>query len=136
MSADNVEVMRRAWDAWMRGDLEAVYDVYDEDAIWDLSHFSEWPEDRFHGIAAIDRFFRDWLAIWDDYEVGVDEILAAPDGRVVTLYWHRGTGHHSRLAMDWSGAQVSTIRDGKVTLMELYDDRAEALAAVGLTAAP
>ena len=133
MPDDNVEIMRKAWDAWVRGDLADVYRLYDRDAVWDLTHFADWPEDVYRGIDAINRFFGDWLAIWDDYEVHVDEILGAPDGRVVTLYWHRGKGRNSGLPMEWSGAQISTVRDGKITRMDLYDDRDAALAEVGLS---
>ena len=133
MPDDNVAIMRKAWDAWVRGDLAGLYRYYDDDTIWDLTHFADWPEDFYRGVEAIDRFFRDWLAIWDDYEAGVDDILGAPDGRVVTLYWQRGKGRQSGLPMEWKSAQVATVRDGLITRMDLYDDRSKALEAVGLS---
>jgi ketosteroid isomerase-like protein len=85
------------------------------------------------GHAGVRRFFGEWLEVWDDYEVGVDEILEAPDGRVVTLAWQRGRGRHSGLTMDMKWAMISTIRDGKTVRMDNYDDRRQALEAVGLS---
>ena len=37
----------------------------------------------------------EWLAVWDDYELRVDDVFVAPDGRVVSLIHHRGKGRES-----------------------------------------
>jgi ketosteroid isomerase-like protein len=76
----------------------------------------------------VERFLSEWLDVWDDYEVGVEDVLAAPDGRVISLIWHRGKG----LAMEMEMAQIASLRDGKITRLDNYDDRAEALEAAGL----
>jgi ketosteroid isomerase-like protein len=134
MSQENVEIVRRGWDAWLRGDLPGVFREYDPEVVWDMSHFRDSPESEFRGTENLGRYFNDLLAIWDDYEVGVDEILAAPDGRVVTLYWQRGRGRRSGLAMETAEvAHIATVRDGKITYIEIYSDRAEALEAAGLS---
>jgi ketosteroid isomerase-like protein len=73
----------------------------------------------------------EWLAVWDDYELRVDDVFAAPDGRAVSLIHQRGKGRESGLPLDMKSAQIATIRDGKVTRLENYDDRARALEAVG-----
>lgn len=132
MSRENVDVIRRGWDAWFRGDLETLFSTFDAEVVWDTSNFRDWPESSYHGIEGVQRFLTEWLEVWDDYEVGVDEIVPAPDGRVVTLHWHRGVGHDSRVPIEMQMAQVATIRDGKVIRLENYDDRDEALAATGL----
>jgi len=31
MSEENVEIARRAWDAWQRGDLESLFELYAPD---------------------------------------------------------------------------------------------------------
>jgi ketosteroid isomerase-like protein len=124
--------VRRSWDAWLRGDLPGVLSEYDPEVVWDLRHFRDSPESEFRGTENVEGFFNEWFAVWDDYEVGVDEILAAPDGRVVTLYWQRGKGRASGLAMHEASALITTVRDGKITHIQIYDDRAEALEAAGL----
>jgi ketosteroid isomerase-like protein len=96
------------------------------------SHYRDWPEPAYRGIAGVERFLNEWRAVWDDYEVQVDEVLPAPDGRVVSLIHHRGKGRESGLALDMENAQIATVRDGKVTRVDNYDDRVQALEAAGL----
>ena len=132
MSQENVEIVRRAWNAWIGGDMPELLRQLAPDVVWDTSHYRDWPEAAYHGTEGVERFLGEWLAVWDDYEVGVDESLAAPDGRVVSLYWHRGKGRASGLEMHDEIAYIATIRDGKIACIEIYDDRAEALEAVGL----
>jgi ketosteroid isomerase-like protein len=43
LSADSVEVVREAWEAWERGDMQAVFDFYDPAVEWDMSE-SEVPD--------------------------------------------------------------------------------------------
>ena len=132
MSRDNVEVVRTGWNAWLRGDLPALFRQFAPDIVWDTTHFRDWPESTYHGIDGVERFLDDWLYVWDEYEVGIDDVVEAPDGRVLTLLWHRGKGRNSGIAMELKMAQVATVEDGKITRLENYDDRTKAREAVGL----
>jgi len=134
MSQENVEVLRRAWDAWSRGDMNGVFATFAEDVVWDLGRMRDWPEPSYTGHAGVRRFLAEWLEVWDSYEVGVDEFAQAPDGRVVVLFWQRGLGRRSGLALDVKWAHVNTVRDGKVARIAVYESRQEALNAVGLEA--
>jgi ketosteroid isomerase-like protein len=133
MSQENVDMVREAWDAWLRGDLDALFGSYfDRDAVYDLTHFREWPDPMYRGIEGVRRGLTEWLEVWEAWEAGVDEILPAPDGRVVVLTWQRGKGRQSGLPMDMEWAQIITVGDGKITRVDAYDDRSEALEAAGL----
>jgi uncharacterized protein len=132
MSHENVEVVREGWDAWTRGDLSALLRYFDPNVVWDTSHFHDWPESTYHAIEGVERFLSEWSDVWDDYEIHVEDIRAAPDGRVVSLIVQRARGRSSGLAMEMKSAQVATLRDGKVTRIDNYEDRAEALEATGL----
>jgi ketosteroid isomerase-like protein len=92
MTQANVEVVRRGWDAWLRGDLPGLFSNVDPEVVWDTSHFHDWPESAYHGIEGVERFLTEWLEVWADYEVEVEDIIAAPDGRVVSLLLQRGRG--------------------------------------------
>lgn len=132
MAPDNIDQVRGWWAAWLRGDLPGLMAAFDPEIIWDTSGYHDWPESNYHGLEGVERFVTEWLAVWDDYEAAVEAILPAPDGRVVVLFWHRGKGRGSGLPMEVSAAQVITVRDGKTTRIDNYEDRAEALAAAGL----
>ena len=128
----NVDLVREAWDAWLRGDVNDLFAFWDPEIVWDMTHFRDWPDATYRGDEGVRRFLDDWLEVWDDYDVGLDEILAAPDGRIVTLAWQRGKGRHSGLPMEMEWAQITTLRDGKVIRIDNYDERSKALEAAGL----
>jgi ketosteroid isomerase-like protein len=134
MSQKNVELVREAWNAWLRGDADALLDSYfDPDVVYDLTHFREWPDHTYRGTEGVRRFLTQWLEVWEHWEAGVDEILAAPDGRVVALTWQRGKGRQSGVPMEFEWALITTVRNGRITRAEGYDDRSEALEAAGLS---
>jgi ketosteroid isomerase-like protein len=35
MSQENVDAVRSLWDAWERGDVESVFEIYDPAVVWD-----------------------------------------------------------------------------------------------------
>jgi ketosteroid isomerase-like protein len=133
MSEENVELVRRAWEAWQRGDIDAQFEFWDRDIVWDLTHFREWPESTYDGHEGVRRFLSEWLEVWDEYEVGLDETLATPDGRVMSLAWQRGKGRESGLVMEMEWAQIYTFQGHKITRIDNYDDRDAALKAAGLS---
>ena len=130
---ENVELVREAWDAWLRGDVDGLFAYLDPDVVWDMTHFREWPDVTYRGGEGVRRFLDEWLEVWDESGVGLDELLAAPDGRVVSLAWQRGKGRRSGLPMEMQWAQITTLRDGKTIRIDNYDDRSEALEAAGLS---
>jgi ketosteroid isomerase-like protein len=133
MSEENVEVVRKSRAAWLRGDIDDAVATYAPNAVWDLTHFRDWPELLYIGPEGMRRFLTEWLDVWDDFEAGVEDFVSVADGRVLVLAWQRGKGRHSGLAMNMEWAQVITVRDGEITRLENYDDRAEALEAAGLS---
>lgn len=98
-----------------------------------MTHFRDWPDVTYRGDKGARRFLDEWLEVWDQHESGVDEILAAPDGRIVSLAWQRGKGRHSGLPMEIEWAQITTLRDGKIVRIDNYDERSTALEAAGLS---
>ncbi|MDQ3730336.1 MAG: nuclear transport factor 2 family protein [Actinomycetota bacterium] len=132
MSQENVEVVRKACEAWMRGDLDAVFEINHPEIEWDTTHFDGWLENKvYRGREEVSGFLEEWLASWDSYEAGVDEFLDAGE-RVVAFWWQRMTGRGSGVPVELDSAQVWTIRDGQPIRIDNYTDRAEALEAVGL----
>jgi len=133
MSQENVKLIRQGWDAWLNGDLPGLFRTFDPEIVWDTSHFRDWPESAYHGPEGVEQFLTEWLDVWDDYEVSIQQIRAAPDDRVVSVLRHRGRGRESGVPMDIPMAQVATVRSGKVTRLDNYDDPRQAFEAVGLS---
>ena len=132
MSRENVDSARLVWEAWGRGDMDRIFSLLADDVVFDTRHLGDWPETEYVGHAGLKRFLGEWLEVWAEFEVGVDEYIQAAHGRVVVLFWQRGKGRRSGLATDVKWAQIASFRDGLGIRGEMYDSRAEALKAVGL----
>jgi ketosteroid isomerase-like protein len=131
MSQENVEIVRRGLEQFMATGRFAATEVA-PDFAWDMSNFKGWPEHQvYDGIAGAEAFLRDWSAAWDDWSVESEAMHDVGD-KVVDLLRQRGRSKAAGMLVDMSFAMVWTLRDGIQTRMEMYDDRDEALKAVGL----
>jgi ketosteroid isomerase-like protein len=78
---------------------------------------------------------RDWLSVWEEARIEVDEYRELDGERVLVLFHRSGRGKTSGLELGkirTDGATVFYIRDGKVTRLVFYMDRERALADLGL----
>jgi ketosteroid isomerase-like protein len=130
MSEENVEIVRRAVEAWNAGDMDAVREMYDPDVI--LQTVGDWPEPGpYEGREAVMRFFKQSRDPWDaDTLEATSDFLHAAD-RVVVRYVWRGVGHGPASNMEFT--IVWGVRKGKVRSMEFFWNHAEALEAAELS---
>ena len=135
MSSESVEMVRPAWEAWARGDLEAVMATFDDEVEWDTTRYEGWPETGIYkGRDAVREFFIAWRDSWDQYEVGVDEYIDAGEDCVVVVAWQRGIGRDSQVPVEMHWAQVIYLRDGLGHRLQVWSDIDAALEAVGVRA--
>ena len=133
MSQENVEIVRAANAALLRGDLEAVESTFSPDVEWrDLLHAPDAPE-VVHGITAVKQIWADWFEVLGDIRANVEEWVDAGDWVIcVTLWTVGGTG--SGVAVDLHAADAYELTNGKtVRAVFGYESKAEALEAVGLS---
>lgn len=86
----------------------------------------------YHGVDGLRAAMLDWLEPWDHYHAGVEDVIDAGDGRVVVLTRDRACPKGASAEVEFLGAPVWTVRDGKVARIEFYFNRTEGLAAAGL----
>jgi hypothetical protein len=80
-----VEVVRNAWEAWERGDMQAVYDFYDPAIEWDMSE-SEVPDmGVYRGHEGVRKFFREWMAPFHDYYAHAEDFTLGSEGVLVRM---------------------------------------------------
>ena len=132
MSQENVEIVRRAFEAFNARDLDRHYvEFFDREVEWRTS--VEDPDAATHrGLQAYKRYVERWLESFEGLHADVEEYIDAGDDRVFTWNRYAGRGRESGVPADWYLAIIFTIRDGKIVRAEEYFDRAEALEAVGL----
>ena len=136
MSQENVEIVRRVYDAAARRDTEEVLALYHPDVEWDGSR-SRWAEvlpgtAQFRGHEELQKVFRMYYEMWESFEDDVQELIDSGDN-VVSVVTSRGRGRASGVDVEWAGnSGVWTVRDGKVIRVVWFPSREAALAAVGL----
>ena len=130
MSQENVEIVRRTYEAWNRGDMDAVSGACDEGAI--IARTVEgWPEPApIVGRDAVMRFFAQLRETYSDEDVVAGlSFIDASDRVVVRQIW-QGKGRGPDMNMELTA--VFTLRGGRIFLLEYFWDHGEALKAVGL----
>ena len=132
MSQENVEIVRRGFDAFNRGDLEGVLD--------DLAPEYEFhPSGRFMDTQRVyrgrDGFVEFWgrfQGAWQDITISIERIEDL-DNRVLTLGSFHGRGGGSGVEVQGESAWLHTIKDGLIVHLRSFATWKEALEAVGLS---
>jgi len=132
MSRENVEVVRRNQDAWNRCDLRTWLASFRSDAEIDWSR----ARGPFKGVY---RGPREFEAFWDVFWSTFDDVhvelygLAEAGSEVV----YSNTAHmRGRQGIEVTARStfVWTVENGQITRFRMFQERAEALEAAGLSA--
>jgi hypothetical protein len=131
MSSENVEIVRRAFEAFNAGDRAAAVELLDGDVVWHLP--PNFPDAQaWHGRDAVVEGLATVTGSWDEFRVEVHELIDAGDRVVALVRFH---GRATLTGLDLGGVsvdgQVWTLRDGKVVGVQMYNGSSEALEAVG-----
>jgi ketosteroid isomerase-like protein len=131
MSEANLELVRRAFDALNRRDLEGFLAGTDPDVVTDWSRAKGPERGTFRGQEQVARFLRSWWDAFDESLIVVDELIDAGD-QVVSAFHGRQRGRGSGAVVEGPGSLlVWSFRDGVIVSATLYQQRDEALSAVG-----
>jgi ketosteroid isomerase-like protein len=131
VSQENVELVRRAY-AHTQATGQAYAEGFAPGFVWDMSNYEGWPEQqRYEGADGAQMFLDDWTGAWDDWGLEIAKIYDAGEKVVVVVHQH-GRARTTGMALDMVFAQTWTVRDGRLTRMDMYSEPSEALEAVGL----
>ena len=130
MSQENVEIVRACLRAAEQGELETALSHYSDDVVW----FNRPPEaGPYQGRQGVVRAIAGFAEHFDDYWFEAQKFVDAGD-EVVLLWRQRGKGKSSGAAIDEEGATVFGLKEGRISRVQVYSDRAEALQAAGTSA--
>jgi ketosteroid isomerase-like protein len=131
MSQENVEIVRRAMDAFNRRDLDGTMRDADAEVEVDWSRSRGLQAGIYRGQEAARGFWASWLEIFDQITNYPDEFIECGEHVVVPTTTHlRG---RDGVEVEAKSAAVVTLRNGRILEWRLYQERAEALEAVGLS---
>ena len=136
MSEENIELVRRSFEAFNRGEVEAVISggFWSPEIVWDASPSRIPGLGVYRGYDEVRSFFKeDWFQAFpfEEWEIEVDQLIDSGD-QVIAMSRQRGRGKTSGAAAELELAQIITLRDGEILRIENYLDRTEALEAAGL----
>jgi len=116
------EIVESAYEAFERGDLDAVVACFDAEIEWQqaqgLPHGG-----TYHGVDAVRRSIFEPLDAewWDEFSAAPDEFLDAGDD-VVVLGRYRGIAKGTGRRLDVPFVHVWRLRDGKAVLFRQFLD--------------
>jgi ketosteroid isomerase-like protein len=131
MSQQSVEIVRSAFDAWDRGDTEAILEVCDEDIVVIQSAELPGVPPQQYGHAGLLEAFALWPGYWDDFRI---EILRTVDlgEQVVVTTDQSGRSKDSGIEVTSRFTFLFTLGDGKITEWRIFLRESEALEAARL----
>jgi uncharacterized protein len=132
MSEESVAIARRAYEAFNRGDLQAM--------VADLAPNFEYATTGaipgmigvYRGVEGILGFLEWMRSEFERPRIEVHELVDAGD-QVVAAVMLRGRGKQSGVEVSWDVWHVWTMEHGKVVHGQAFTSRKEALEAAGLS---
>ena len=108
----NVEMVRRVYEEWGRGNFRPRFDFYDDEMEWGWS-------DEFPGLAGV---YRDpaernerlveWLSPWEHWVCDAEDYVVSGD-HVVALCRYQGRGKGSGATVDTKGRTCGRFGTGR-----------------------
>ena len=130
-----MEVVRGIYEAAAGRDDVTPFEVYAEDIVFDVSNGRRaflLTKPVYQGHEGVRQFWREALSAFGEIDFEVEELIDAGD-QVLAVIREREVGRASGAPVETTHLAVYTLADGKVTRMQLFDDRQHALEAAGLS---
>jgi ketosteroid isomerase-like protein len=125
VSRENVEIVRRSYEAWNAGAMDVLRECYDPNA---EMVFERDGAEAIVGIDALMLLYARLRQAWDTDEMEPTSFTDAGDRVVVRHVWHaRGRGRD----LDIELAVICTLRHGRMLRVEPFWSHHEALKAAG-----
>ena len=130
--SENLDLVRSIYGAWERGDFTSGEwaDPGIEFVVKGGLATGTWT-----GLPAMAKRSRDLQEVWEEFRMHGDEYRELDEDRVLVFFTGRGRGKTSGIDVEQlrtQGANLFHVRDGTVTKLVLYYDRATALADLGI----
>jgi ketosteroid isomerase-like protein len=127
MSQENVEIVRRSFEAYLRGDFAGAVAYLASDVVYEVGQ--ELPA---RGADEVIERWQRWEDAWVRLETVGEEFIDAGDHVIVPVRYS-GRGRASGIEFEERLFEVHTLRDGKCVHKRDFSERTEALEAAGLS---
>jgi ketosteroid isomerase-like protein len=128
MSQENVELVRRGYEALNRGDLGLLLDQLDDDVV---TYRGTPLGDTFYGKEGYLTAAADWVEDFAEWSITPEDFIDAGD-HVVVRVAQEARGDHSGVRVTAVYWFVHTVREGQIVRFGMFVTKDEALEAAGL----
>src|SRR4029450_10844310 len=130
MSGENVEIVRRGFAKFNRGEIEGGLAEWPSDAIWAWSQSRGLDAGVFRGRDEIRAFGQRFRAAFEEIRVELVELIEVEDDLLIAenVAYIRG---REGIEVQARSAWLIPTRDGEQTSLTMYQTRQEALEAAG-----
>jgi ketosteroid isomerase-like protein len=133
MSQENVEIVRRVYEQWARGDFSAT-DFFDPEVVYSrIGTGTPGMEGEWRGREEMSVAGREYFRAFSDLRIEAKRIIDLGDDKVLVLTRQTARGKLSGAPFEHELADLMTLADGRIVGMIAYWHRAEAFEAVGLS---
>jgi uncharacterized protein len=130
VAQEDIDLIRRLYDAFNSGGLDAIYEWLDPEIEW-VNPPESIDHQTFHGHEGVAAWYRELLSPQFDSVTFHPEEFVEIGGRIVVrcrgAVRTRGTGHELELPF----THLVTVRGGKVASVRMFSDTSEAMRVAG-----
>jgi ketosteroid isomerase-like protein len=130
VSAADVETLRRGYDAFRSGGVDAVLEYLDPDV--EVTPIHQLPGSQTHrGHAGFRQYVEAMTEAFGELGWDAVDIVDLGDSHVLVETLFHGQGRGSGVPVEATAYMLWTFRDGKAVRVRGYLERADAIAAAG-----
>jgi ketosteroid isomerase-like protein len=127
MSQENVEIVRRALEGFVAGEIR--WETMDEEV--EIHDHDILDAGEYRGHSGFTRWLEDWSTGLPVVSLELQEFIDAGDA-VVAVFLLKAKARGSSVDVERQDGIVYRLRNGKVIRLDYYNSRHQALKAVGL----
>jgi ketosteroid isomerase-like protein len=129
MAQDNVDVVQGAWDAFGRGDMDAVLDAIAPAAETRVPETLPWGG-TYAGPEGFGDFVAKLYESFEQFSATPDKVLGADDNHVIVTAKVKGRTKGGT-TIENRAVWIYQLRDGRIADAETFGDTAQVLQALG-----
>jgi ketosteroid isomerase-like protein len=132
---DPSDLINRSYKAFRDDDLTTLLTLYHPEAVWDFTHWEEFPDAPiYRGLAGVEEVLRMLRDVFGEFDIHPVEIVEVGENRMFVKARITIRGKASGIEVDAPPyAQIVEFRDGLTALVQNYSDVDAARRAAGLT---
>jgi ketosteroid isomerase-like protein len=136
MSRENVEIVRRGYEAMNSGDIKTALSMFDPDVEVHLAEDAGTVmgldfERTYRGVEGFLSFLAQLSEAWEEFRWEPEEFADAGENVVVFIRM-KAKGRASGIEIEQPMAHLCAVRDGRLVRHETFWERSAALEAAGI----